>query len=271
MNEIWQTSLFGLGAMLAMAFIAWCYSLYRRNVNIVDSLWSLMFLAAALVYAASAETLTSSHVLLLGLVAIWSLRLSIFLVARNWGEDEDRRYQEIRANNEPYFNLKSLYIVFGLQALLAWVISIPLLMAISAAEPNGTVVIVAAVLWLAGFIFEASADDQLYRFKSNPNNQGKVLNTGVWAYSRHPNYFGEFLIWWAYYLFALSAGAWWTLFSPLLMTLLLLKVSGVSLMEKGIIERRAKYREYIETTNAFFPGKPKLRHSDVYIEGGQKR
>ena len=144
-------------------------------------------------------------------------------------------------------------------------------MAMSATEPTGLIVIVAAVMWLIGFLFEASADDQLHRFKSDPNNKGKVLNTGVWAYSRHPNYFGEFLIWWAFYLFALAAGAWWTLFSPLLMTWLLLKVSGVSLMEKGITERRARYREYIESTNAFFPGKPKPRRDDVYIEGGERR
>ena len=100
------------------------------------------------------------------------------------------------------------------------------------------------------------------------DHDGKVLDTGLWAYSRHPNYFGEFLIWWGYFLFALSAGAWWTVFSPLLMTLLLFKVSGVSLMEKGITERRANYREYIESTNAFFPGRP--RRSSVYIEGGQE-
>ena len=271
MSELWQTSLYGLSIMLMMAVIAWCYSLYRRNVNIVDSLWPLMFLAAALVYAFRADSLTGGHILLLGLIAIWSLRLSIFLIVRNWNEDEDRRYQQIRANNEPYFNFKSLYIVFGLQALLAWIISTPLLMAMSAAKLSEITVVVAALIWLVGFIFEASADDQLYRFKSNPNNKGKVLNTGVWAYSRHPNYFGEFLIWWAYFLFALSAGAWWSLFSPLLMTLLLLKVSGVSLMEKDIIERRAKYREYIESTNAFFPGKPKVKSSDVYIEGGHRR
>lgn len=271
MNELWQTSLYGLGIMLTMAVLAWCYSLYRRNVNIVDSLWPLMFLAAAVVYAFRAETLAGGHILLLVLVAIWSLRLSSFLLVRNWGEDEDRRYQEIRANNEPNFSLKSLYIVFGLQALLAWIISAPLLMALSTVSLSEIVVIAAAVMWLAGFIFEASADDQLYRFKSNPNNKGKVLNTGVWAYSRHPNYFGEFLIWWAYFLFALSAGAWWTLFSPLLMTVLLLKVSGVSLMEKDISERRAKYREYMASTNAFFPGKPKIRHSNVYVEGGQRR
>jgi steroid 5-alpha reductase family enzyme len=250
-----------------MGCLAWLYSLYKRNVNIVDSLWSLMFLAAAFTYAVVAGGFSESNILLLTLVTLWALRLSVFLAVRNWGQEEDRRYQEIRANNEPHFNLKSLYIIFGLQALLAWIISIPLLMALSSEATIGVLEMLAILLWLAGFVFETTADLQLYRFKSNPDNTGKVLDSGVWAYSRHPNYFGEFLIWWAFFLFALSSGAWWTVFSPVLMTFLLLKVSGVSLMEKGMTQRRAKYRDYMESTNAFFPGKP--RRSKVYIEGGQ--
>ena len=267
MNEFWTTALYCLAIMLAMGFVTWLYSLYRKNVNIVDSLWSLMFLAGAFTYIVLAGELTERNILLLSLVTIWALRLSSFLTLRNWGEDEDRRYREIRANNEPYFNLKSLYIIFGLQALLAWIISIPLLTSLSSYAEIGLIEIIATAIWLTGFLFEATADQQLYRFKSNPDNKGKVLDSGLWAYSRHPNYFGEFLIWWGFFLFALSAGGWWTVFSPLLMTLLLLKVSGVSLMEKGITERRSQYRQYIESTNAFFPGKP--RNHKVYLEGGQ--
>ena len=268
MNEFWTAALYGLAIMLAMGSVTWLYSLYRKNVNIVDSLWSLMFLAGAITYIVLAGELTERNILLLSLVTIWSLRLSLFLALRNWGEDEDRRYREIRANNEPNFNLKSLYIIFGLQALLAWIISIPLLTSISSTVETGLIDIIATAIILTGLVYEATADQQLYRFKSNPDNKGKVLDSGLWAYSRHPNYFGEFLIWWGFFLFALSAGAWWTLFSPLLMTLLLLKVSGVSLMEKGITERRGQYREYIESTNAFFPGKPR-NHKD-YLEGGQQ-
>ena len=146
--------------------------------------------------------------------------------------------------------------MFSLQAVLAWVISAPLLLALTADLKINALVIAACVLWIIGFMIESIADSQLYRFKSNPENSGKVLDTGVWRYSRHPNYFGECLVWWAFYLFALAAGAWWTIFSPLLMTLLLLKVSGVSLMEKDITERRDGYREYIARTNAFIPWKP---------------
>jgi steroid 5-alpha reductase family enzyme len=268
MSELWLTGLYGLGIMLVMGMVTWLYSLYRQNVNIVDSLWSLIFLAGAYTYAAVAGNFSDRNLLLLGLVTLWALRLSIFLTIRNWGEGEDRRYQEIRANNEPHFNIKSLYIIFGLQAGLAWIISIPLLMALSLDAGIGAIEIIATVLWVAGFLFEATADQQLYRFKSDPANKGKVLDSGLWAYSRHPNYFGEFLIWWGYFLFALATGAWWTIFAPILMTVLLLKVSGVSLMEKGMTERRANYREYIESTNAFIPGKP--RRSDVYLKGGQQ-
>jgi steroid 5-alpha reductase family enzyme len=266
MNEIWLTGFYGLAVMLLMGFVTWLYSLYRNDVSIVDSLWSLMFLAGAIVYLMFADTVTERNILLMFLISLWAIRLSVFLTIRNWGKDEDRRYQEIRANNEPNFRIKSLYIIFGLQASLAWIISIPLLFALSADTDFGVIELVASVVWLIGFLFETVADYQLYSFKSDSDNRGKVLNTGLWAYSRHPNYFGEFLIWWAYFLFAMSSGAWWTIFAPLLMTVLLLKVSGVSLMEKGITERRADYRRYIESTNAFIPGKPH-RNSD-YLEGG---
>ena len=266
MNEIWSTGIYGLLVMLGMGVVTWLYSLYRNDVSIVDSLWSLMFLAGAVVYLIFADNVTAGNILLMVLVSLWAVRLSVFLTIRNWGKEEDRRYQEIRANNQPGFNIKSLYIIFGLQAVLAWIISIPLLMALSGSAGFGVIELVAIIVWVIGFLFESIADYQLYSFKSVAANKGKVLDTGLWAYSRHPNYFGEFLIWWAYFLFAVSSGAWWTVFSPVLMTLLLLKVSGVSLMEKDITERRSEYRRYIETTNAFFPGKPGRKN--VYLEGG---
>jgi len=267
MNEIWLIGISALAVMLIMGFVTWLYSLYRNDVSIVDSLWSLMFLAGAAVYLLMGDTVTERNILLIALVSIWAIRLSGFLTIRNWGKEEDRRYQVIRANNEPNFSIKSLYIIFGLQASLAWIISLPLLLALTADTEFGVIELVACAIWFIGFLFESIADYQLYSFKSNAENKDKVLDTGLWAYSRHPNYFGEFLIWWAFYLFALSSGAWWTIFAPLLMTILLLKVSGVSLMEKGITERRADYRRYIESTNAFFPGKP--HRKDVYLEGGQ--
>lgn len=219
MTDIWHVSLYGLGVMLVMGFVTWLFSLYRNDVSIVDSLWSLMLLAGAVTYAVFADNFTVRNDLLLALVTIWAVRLSLFLTIRNWGEAEDRRYQVIRANNQPYFNIKSLYIIFGLQAVLAWIISIPFLIAFASDMNISVVGVAAAGLWMVGFAFESIADYQLYRFKSIPENKGRVLDTGLWAYSRHPNYFGECLIWWAYFLFALSVGGWWTVFSPILSTL----------------------------------------------------
>ncbi len=254
---MWMTYVQALGVIVGMGIVTWLYSLYRRDVSIVDSLWSLMFLAAAILYAWQSSEMSLRSALVLSLVAIWALRLSIYLTVRNWGQPEDRRYQEIRRNNEPHFGLKSLYIVFGLQGLLAWIISIPLLYALYPMTRFHWLDVVAVALWLLGFVFESVADWQLYRFKKYGANKDKVLDSGLWRYTRHPNYFGEFCICWGYYLLAVPAGGWWTLYAPALMTLLLLKISGVVLMEKDISRRRSAYQAYIERTNAFFPGFPR--------------
>jgi steroid 5-alpha reductase family enzyme len=247
----------GLAIMAAAAFCTWVVSLLQRNVAIVDSLWSLMFIMAAFTYARAAEALGPRAVLVSCLVAVWALRLSTYITARNWGQGEDRRYQAIRARNQPHFELKSLYLVFALQALLAWIISLPLLAAILSAAPLGLFDVIGGALWLAGFSFEAGGDWQLSRFKSDPANQGKVMDRGFWRYTRHPNYFGDFCVWWGFYLMAASAGAWWSAIGPILMSVLLMRVSGVTLLEKDISERRPQYAEYVRRTSAFFPRMPK--------------
>ena len=243
-----------LATLLGVAVVAWAASLLTKDVSFVDSLWSLFFLIAAIVFAANADPLPFRGAVVLALVAIWSIRLSVHITVRNWGEGEDYRYQAIRQKNSPGFEFKSLYIVFGLQAVLAWIIATPLNPAIASAASLGALDAIAIALWTFGFIFEAVGDLQLKRFKDNPENRGKVLDTGLWRFTRHPNYFGEFCIWWAFWLFALSSGEWWTIFAPLLMSFLLLKVSGVAMLEKTISDRRPKYADYIRQTNAFFPG-----------------
>ena len=247
-----------LAIILALGGIAWVFSVLIRNVAFVDSLWSLFFLVAAVIYALGVETLGARGALVLGLVTIWALRLSIYITIRNWGEPEDYRYQQIRSNNEPFW-IKSLYIVFGLQGALAWFVSMPLLVAIASGPSAGIGVldIIGSALWLTGFVFEAGGDYQLAAFKRDPENKGKVLKTGLWRYTRHPNYFGDFCVWWGFYAFAVAAGGWWTIPAPLLMSFLLLKVSGVAMLEKTISDRRPAYADYIERTNAFFPGPPK--------------
>jgi len=249
--------LLGLGTILAMAFATWCVSVLKGDVSIVDSIWPLFFLAAALTYAGTVPQQGPRTELVLVLVGVWALRLAGHLTWRNWGEPEDRRYQQIRRHNEPRFALKSLYLVFGLQGTLAWIVSLPLLAAI-AAPGNLTPFDYAGIaLWSVGFGFESVADLQLARFKAAPANRNRVMDRGLWRYTRHPNYFGDACIWWAFYLFALAADGWWSFPGPLLMSFLLLRVSGVALLEKDIGRRRPAYRDYVLRTNAFFPGPPK--------------
>lgn len=247
----------GLAAMLTVATVTWVVSLLKRDVSIVDTVWAAMFVLAALVYASGADHSTGRTPLILTLVVLWALRLSGHIIWRNWGEPEDRRYRDIREKYQPYFGLKSVGIVFWFQAGLAWIISMPLWQALTVPVEIGAFDVVAVTVWTIGMLFESIADWQLSRFKANPNNQGKVMDRGLWRYTRHPNYFGECLIWWGFYLFAVQTGAWWTAVGPLLLTYFLLKFSGVPLVEHTIIERRPAYREYIARTNAFIPGPPK--------------
>lgn len=250
----WSIYLYSLVAIGAFALIGWLVSLTRNNVTHVDSMWSLFFLLASFTSALYVFESTPRTSLVLILVSIWAIRLCAYLTWRNWGPHEDSRYAAIRKNNQPHFWLKSIYIVFGLQAVLAWVISLSLYGAIDSNTPINALDYIGLTLFLLGFFWEAIADWQLTRFKSKPENKGKVLDTGLWRYSRHPNYFGECCVWWGFYLIALAGGAWWAIISPVLMTLLLLKVSGVSLLEKDITERRPDYLAYIKTTNSFIPG-----------------
>jgi steroid 5-alpha reductase family enzyme len=247
----------GLLVVVVVAVITWMWSLYKRDVSIVDSLWPLLFLLLGGSNAISRGSVGPRAILMLGMLTIWALRLSIYITWRNWGHGEDRRYQAIRARNQPNFALKSLYLIFILQALLAWVISLPLQGAIMSEGPLGPLDVLGIALWLVGFAFEAGGDWQLARFKSNPANQGRVMDRGFWRFTRHPNYFGDFCVWWGFYLSAAGGGAWWSFVGPVLMSALLMRVSGVTLLEKDIGERRPQYADYVRRTNAFFPGAPK--------------
>ena len=247
----------GLLAILIVAVITWVVSLIKRDVSIVDSLWPLLFLVAAATYALTVPQAGPRTTLVLVLVGPWALRLSGYLTWRNWGEPEDRRYQAIRRRNEPRFALKSLYLIFGLQGTLAWIISLPLLAAIAAPRDVTVLDYAGVALWAVGFGFESVGDWQLARFKRVPTNRGRVMDQGLWRYTRHPNYFGDCCVWWGFCLIALAAGGWWAVVGPLLMSLLLLRVSGVALLEKDIGTRRPAYRDYMARTNAFFPRTPK--------------
>jgi steroid 5-alpha reductase family enzyme len=247
----------GLAGMTTLAAATWLVSLRKRDVSIVDSTWSLMILTGAVLYAAGAERPTYRTWVILGLVALWAVRLSAYLTWRNWGEPEDRRYREIREKYEPGFAWKSLGIIFIFQAVLAWLASLPLWPALTTAASIGLLDWIGFGLFSVGLAFETIGDWQLARFKADSANGSLVMDRGLWRYTRHPNYFGECVLWWGFYLFAVSAGAWWTLPAPLLLTWLLLKFSGVALLESTIVARRPEYREYVARTNAFLPGRPR--------------
>ena len=257
---MFDTSIFfyTLAVLFLIAVVLWVASRIKKDVGIVDSFWSLMILVAGLCFLVLTDTIiTDRHGVVMLLLTVWALRLAVHITWRNWGQEEDIRYQTIRNNNQPNFDLKSLYIVFLLQAFLAVVVALPLMSVFSTDSDINDLDYIALTLWFTGMFFETVGDQQLARFKSSSSNQNKVLNSGLWRYTRHPNYFGEFCIWWAFFLFAVASGYWWSILSPLLMTILLLKVSGVSLLESTISERRPQYGSYCKTTNAFFPWFPK--------------
>jgi len=260
LDTLLHPALVGLGLTVTMAVATWLVSLARHDVSVVDSLWSIFITAAGASYALTLPPAGPRVVLMLGLAVVWALRLSIYITWRNHGHPEDRRYQDIRARNQPNFAFKSLYLIFVLQAVLAWIVSAPFLAGFSAPTPLNAYDALGAALAAFGIVFEAAADWQMSRFKADAANKGAVMDRGVWRYSRHPNYFGECCTWWGLFIIALGAGgAWWSIVSPLLMTVLLLKVSGVSLLEKDITERRPAYRDYIARTPAFIPGLPRKR------------
>jgi steroid 5-alpha reductase family enzyme len=240
--------------LLGLAVVAWLVCTARRNAGLVDIFWPLFVSTPALVLLAHAGAGHPRARLVLALLALWALRLAVHLARRNWNAPEDRRYQAIRARNEPHFVWKSLYLVFGLQALLAWIVALPVVAALASAAPPSILDIAGGLLCLTGIGIEALADAQLAAFRASPAHRGQVHESGLWRYSRHPNYFGEFCAWWGLYLVALGGGAWWSVASPLLMSVLLLRVSGVTLLEADIGARRPGYAAYVARTNAFFPG-----------------
>jgi steroid 5-alpha reductase family enzyme len=254
----WPLAAWALLVLLAMSALTWLASLYKRDVSIVDSVWSLFFLGASLTWWLSPIANGPRASVALALVGLWALRLCGYLTWRNWGHPEDRRYQTIRARNQPRYELKSLVIVFALQALLAWWIALPILPVLKSAQPWGWLDSFGATVFITGFILETMADAQMARFKAQPKGSDAVLNTGLWRYSRHPNYFGESVVWWGFYLMALGAGApIWLVTSPLLINFLLVKVSGVPMLEQDIAERRPSYRNYILSTSSFIPRRPR--------------
>ncbi len=250
------TSLLGFAVILAVGILVWIGSLVRRDASLVDRFWGLLFVAAVIAYAVLAPAPPSARrTLTLVLVLVWGLRLAIYLTWRNWGSGEDFRYVAMRRRfGEDRFPLISLPYVFGFQALLAWLVSAPLLAAANGTAPLGWLDVLGVVVFAVGLTFEVVGDWQLSRFKADPSNAGKVMDRGLWGLTRHPNYFGDFAVWWGLFLIGLAAGGWWAVYGPLVMSVLLMRVSGAALLERSLTKTKPKYAEYVRSVNAFFPG-----------------
>jgi steroid 5-alpha reductase family enzyme len=247
--------------ILGLMILLWLASLLLKNSSIVDIFWGTGFVVTGWVFfALTPDGFPARKLLLMVLTTIWGLRLSLYILYRNWGKSEDFRYQVWRKEAGAAWWWRSFFKVFLLQGILMWIISAPLLAAQFRSAPDRLTVLdfIGAAVWAIGFFFEVAGDFQLARFKANPANKGKVMDRGVWRLTRHPNYFGDSAQWWGYYLIAASAGGWWTVFSPIIMTLFLLRVSGVTLLEKTL-ESRPGYKEYIESTSAFIPWFPRKK------------
>jgi steroid 5-alpha reductase family enzyme len=240
--------------------LLWLWSVLIKNASIVDIFWGFGFVVVNAFYVFNLETINPRNFLLLLLVSIWGLRLTIYLAIRNIGKGEDFRYQQFRKDyGEKRYWWFSYFQVFLLQGVLILIVSLPLI-GIHSNEISSDLIwldYIAFLVWIIGFSFEVGGDYQLYQFKKNNKSKGKILTTGFWKYTRHPNYFGDSAVWWSYALFSIAAGSYWEIIGAVIMTLLIIKVSGVALLEKTLNNSKKMYKDYIKNTNAFFPWFPK--------------
>ena len=243
-------------AVTAVAFsILWLVSLPLENASIVDVFWGPGFILVGAYYAVTVSGApTFRGLLVLGLVTVWGLRLALHIGIRNDGAGEDFRYRRWRDEAGANFWWVSLLKVFLLQAVVLWIVSSPLLLAqLGGRKSMVALDVLGLALWAFGFVFETVADWQLQRFKKDPAAPGGVMRSGLWSVSRHPNYFGEAVLWWGIGLLALPTGGWLAFIGPLMITFLLLKVSGVVMLDAALVERRPEYADYISTVPAFVP------------------
>ncbi len=246
-------------AIVALMLVTWVVSLVLRNASIVDIVWGLGFVITAWVVRLTVDGNDARQWLLTAMATIWGLRLSIYLFVRNHGNGEDFRYQAMRRKYGERFGVISLVTVFLLQGVIMWTVSLPLQLGQVRSTPGvGVLAIIGVVVWLVGLAFESIGDAQLAAFKRDPSNRGKVMDQGLWRYTRHPNYFGDACVWWGIALVAAESrlGAW-GLIGAVVMTVFLRNVSGVTLLEKSLHKRREGYAEYVERTSPFVPRPPK--------------
>lgn len=249
-----------LAVTAVLMLLVWLESLMLRDVSIVDVFWGLGFTVIAWVTFFLTGEATARKLGLCLLTSVWGLRLAEHLARRKIGTPEDARYKAMREAVGPRFWLVSLFTVFGLQTLVMNVVALPVVAGQRDPAPLGGWSYLGIGLWAVGFLFETIGDFQLARFKADPRHRGQVMDRGLWRYTRHPNYFGDCLVWWGIYVFALGSGrSWWTAIGPLVMTVLLVRVSGVALLERSLQRSKEGYADYMARTSPFFPWPPRSR------------
>jgi steroid 5-alpha reductase family enzyme len=254
-------AIIGLGTILTALTVVWMISVRLRDASVADICWGLGFVLLAWLYCFLSPALTARSRLIAALMTLWGTRLSVHIFRRHHGKGEDPRYRAMRASHGPAFWWRSLFTVFWLQGAILWFVALPLLVAVRATQPAALTAVDAlgVLLFAVGFGFEVVGDYQLERFRAEASNRGAVLDRGLWRYTRHPNYFGDATMWWGMYAMAASAPhGWLTVLSPSLMTLLLMRVSGVTLLEDGLKASKPGYRAYITRTPVFFPWFPRV-------------
>lgn len=246
-------------AIVALMIATWLLSLARRDASIVDPVWPLGFVVVVWVTRAIADGNSARQWLLVAMVTVWGLRLSGYLAWRKRGAPEDFRYQAMRRHYGERFGLISLFTVFALQGILMWVVSLPAQLGQVRVDPAiGVFAVIGVVVWLLGFTFESVGDAQLARFKARPESAGQVMDRGLWRYTRHPNYFGDVCVWWGIALVAAETGIGAIgIVGAVVMSVLLVRVSGVPMLERTMAKRRPGYAEYVARTSAFIPRPPK--------------
>ena len=257
MTELLTLYLPNLAVMLVVMLVLWPISVWRDDPSFIDGVWPLGFI----VMAVSSAMMSGQPILggnpVIFLVVIWGVRLSVHLLARWQRDGMDRRYKAIRKRaGTMNVHLFTLLYVFGMQAILLWLVSLPIQHAMASGPiTSGLTLWIALALFVVGFAFETIGDWQLSRFKANPDNAGKVMDQGLWRFTRHPNYFGDACVFWALWLVTISSGSgWWTLIGPLFLTWTLAKWSGAALLEKGLHKTRPGYADYVARTPGFVPG-----------------
>jgi steroid 5-alpha reductase family enzyme len=249
-----------LVTLLAFAGL-WWIGTRRGDVSIVDVYWGPGFAVIAAVGLALGAGTNPRAFIVVTLVAMWGFRLGAYLAWRKLQmPGEDFRYAAMRRRAGADFTLQSLATVFGLQAVLMWVVSLPVQWAVTtpSSEELGIFDVLGMLAWGVGLALESIGDLQLIEFRANPANAGKVLDRGLWRYTRHPNYFGDCCVWWGFYAFAVATpNGWWTFIGPVLMTGLLLRVSGVPLLERSLLARKPGYAAYVARTSGFVPRLPR--------------